>query len=54
MESRIHGDVYVRFGEGFRETYHSNMIRRSIPTLQPKQSIVSPERRGLEESRCIS
>ena len=28
VESRIRGDVYVRFGGEYLKTYHSNMIRR--------------------------
>ncbi|QED48167.1 hypothetical protein FSZ17_13495 [Cytobacillus dafuensis] len=28
MESRIHREVYVRFGGERLETYHSNMTRR--------------------------
>ncbi len=36
MESRIHGDVYVRFGGEFSETYHSNMERRWVLSLRLK------------------
>lgn len=30
VESRIHGDMYVRFGGEFRKTCHRNMIRRQV------------------------
>lgn len=33
-ESRIHGDMYVRFGGRFGETCGSNVVRRSEPSLQ--------------------
>lgn len=36
MESRIHGDVYVRFGGEFLETCHRNMIRRWVLSLRLK------------------
>ena len=36
MESRIHGDVYVRFGGEFSETCHRNMIRRWVLSLRLK------------------
>lgn len=32
-ESRIHGDVYVRFGGRYGKTYRRKVIRRSIPSL---------------------
>lgn len=34
MESRIHGDVYVRFGGRWGETCGRNAVRRSLPSLQ--------------------
>ena len=34
VESRIHGDVYVRFGGEYLETYHSNMERHRVLSLQ--------------------
>lgn len=34
MESRIHGDVYVRFGGEFLETYRSNTTRRRVLSLR--------------------
>ncbi|MDH6354580.1 hypothetical protein M2132_000908 [Dysgonomonas sp. PH5-45] len=33
VESRIRGDVYVRFGGRFSETYRSNAVRRRVPSL---------------------
>ena len=33
VESRIRGDVYVRFGGEYQKTYHSNMIRRWVLSL---------------------
>ena len=33
-ESRIHREVYVRFGGRFGETCGSNAVRRSEPSLQ--------------------
>ena len=36
MESRIHGDVYVRFGGEFLETYRSNTTRRRVLSLRLK------------------
>ena len=36
MESRIHGDVYVRFGGEFLETYRSNTPRRRVLSLRLK------------------
>ena len=34
MASRIHREVYVRFWEGFGQTYGRNAARRLIPTLR--------------------
>ncbi len=33
VESRIRGDVYVRFGGEYLKTYHSNMERRRVLSL---------------------
>ena len=33
MESRIHGDVYVRFGGRLVETYHRKVAKRCWPSL---------------------
>lgn len=33
MESRIHGDVYVRFGGRYGKTYRRKATRRFIPSL---------------------
>ena len=34
MESRIHGDMYVRFGGRYGETYCRKAERHSVPSLQ--------------------
>lgn len=34
MESRIHGDVYVRFGGRLIKTYRRKTARRYLPSLQ--------------------
>ena len=36
MESRIHGDVYVRFGGELLETYRNNTTRRRVLSLRLK------------------
>ena len=36
-ESRIHGDVYVRFGGRLSETYHRKVAWRRQPSLQVTQ-----------------
>jgi len=33
MESRIHGDMYVRFGGRLAETYHRKVTKRCGPSL---------------------
>ena len=33
MESRIHGDMYVRFGGRLTETYHRKVAKRCWPSL---------------------
>ena len=38
MASRIHREVYVRFWEGFGQTYGSNAARRLIPTLRRRDN----------------
>ena len=34
MESRIHGDMYVRFGGRLVETYHRKVEKRCWPSLR--------------------
>lgn len=34
VESRIHGDVYVRFGGRLSETYHRKVAWRRQPSLR--------------------
>jgi acetyltransferase-like isoleucine patch superfamily enzyme len=36
MESRIHGNMYVRFGGRHGKTYRSNAARRPVPSLRGK------------------
>lgn len=43
MESRIHGDVYVRFGGRYGETYRRKAARRSVPSLQTNLQQARPE-----------
>lgn len=33
LESRIHGNVYVRFGGEISETWHGDVLRRTVLTL---------------------
>lgn len=33
-ESRIHGDMYVRFGGRLSETYRRKVARRRLPSLR--------------------
>ena len=41
MESRIHGDMYVRFGGGFLETCYSNIVRRWVSILRLKGQYIA-------------
>lgn len=43
VESRIRGDLYVRFGGKHLETYHRNVARRRMFSLH-NQCILSPKR----------
>ena len=43
VESRIQGDLYVRFGGEHLETYNSNVAKRWVLSLH-NQCILSPER----------
>ncbi len=43
MESRIHGNVYVRFGGRYGETYRRKAARRSVPSLQTNLQEARPE-----------
>ena len=43
MESRIHGDMYVRFGGRYGETYCRKAKRHSVPSLQPNLREARPE-----------
>ena len=44
MESRIHGDMYVRFGGRLAETYHRKVEKRCGPSLLIKHIKVRSNR----------
>ena len=44
MESRIHGDMYVRFGGRYGEPYCRKAERHSVPSLLTNLAEVQPER----------
>ena len=46
-ESRIHGDVYVRFGGRLSETYHRKVAWRRQPSLQVTNKMVSSDFRAI-------
>ena len=48
-ESRIHGDVYVRFGGRLSETYHRKVAWRRQPSLQITASKMKNDMSRLEE-----
>ena len=48
-ESRIHGDVYVRFGGRLSETYHRKVAWRRQPSLQVKSRKVDEDTKALRE-----
>lgn len=48
-ESRIHGDVYVRFGGRLSETYHRKVAWRRQPSLQVTDDKIDMDTRSLEE-----
>ena len=54
MESRIHGDMYVRFGGRYGETYCRKAKRHSVPSLQTNLQEARPElwQRLEEEYSC--
>lgn len=41
MESRIHGDMYVRFGGRLAETYHRKVEKRCGPSLLSKYALLT-------------
>ena len=43
MESRIHGDMYVRFGGRLVETYHRKVEKRCWPSLLKEVLGISPK-----------
>ena len=48
MESRIHGDMYVRFGGRLVETYHRKVAKRCWPSLLKEIADVC----GLQKNLC--
>ena len=48
-ESRIHGDVYVRFGGRLSETYHRKVAWRRQPSLQVTDDKIDSDTDGLNE-----
>ena len=47
-ESRIHGDVYVRFGGRLSETYHRKVAWRRQPSLHVTDDKVENDTRMLD------
>ena len=47
-ESRIHGDVYVRFGGRLSETYHRKVAWRRQPSLQVTDRKVDEDMKRLK------
>lgn len=52
-ESRIHGDVYVRFGGRLSETYHRKVAWRRQPSLRITDDKISKDMDKLMERRKI-
>ena len=50
-ESRIHGDVYVRFGGRLSETYHRKVAWRRQPSLRITDDKISKDMDRLMERR---
>lgn len=48
-ESRIHGDVYVRFGGRLSETYHRKVAWRRQPSLHVTDKKVDEDMKRLRE-----
>lgn len=48
-ESRIHGDVYVRFGGRLSETYHRKVAWRRQPSLQVTDDKINTDTRTLNK-----
>ena len=46
-ESRIHGDVYVRFGGRLSETYHRKVAWRRQPSLQITKEKLNQDMKNL-------
>lgn len=48
-ESRIHGDVYVRFGGRLSETYHRKVAWRRQPSLRITNKKIEHDMMNLSE-----
>ena len=48
-ESRIHGDVYVRFGGRLSETYHRKVAWRRQPSLRITNDKIGQDMAALSE-----
>lgn len=52
-ESRIHGDVYVRFGGRLSETYHRKVAWRRQPSLQIMDRTISSEMQAMRQKFAL-
>lgn len=53
MESRIHGDMYVRFGGRLVETYHRKVEKRCWPSLLKELADICGIKKTLT-THCLS
>jgi hypothetical protein len=54
MESRIHGDMYVRFGGRLVETYHRKVEKRCWPSLLKELADICGIKKNIDHSCCAS
>lgn len=52
-ESRIHGDVYVRFGGRLSEIYHRKVAWRRQPSLQISNTVIQRDMAKLAEQLAV-
>lgn len=52
-ESRIHGDVYVRFGGRLSETYHRKVAWRRQPSLQVLDNKIMDDMAALKQLYAV-
>lgn len=50
MESRIHGDMYVRFGGRLVETYHRKVEKRCWPSLLKELADICGIKKNIDHS----